>query len=108
LTCNCWKKCGQSNVGWLCWRTGKGGELQRQVLKGSEGPGELNQIEAVQRLRTLAAPVVETRDVAALLQVATSNATTVLRRLAQRGMIADLSCGRWLVNEKIDRLALPD
>jgi predicted transcriptional regulator of viral defense system len=68
----------------------------------------MNQIEALQRLRTLAAPVVETRDVAALLQVSTSNATAILRRLARRGMIIHLSRGRWLVNEKIDRLALPE
>ena len=68
----------------------------------------MNQIEALQRLRTLATPVVESRDIAALLQVSTSNATTILRRLAGRGMIAHLSRGRWLVNEKIDRLALPE
>jgi predicted transcriptional regulator of viral defense system len=68
----------------------------------------MNQIEAVQRLRTLATPVVESRDAAALLQVSTSNATTILRRLAKSGMIAHLSRGRWLVNEKIDRLALPE
>ena len=59
----------------------------------------MNQIEALQRLRKLAAPVVETRDVAALLQVSTSNATTILRRLAQKWMITHLSRGRWLVNE---------
>jgi predicted transcriptional regulator of viral defense system len=68
----------------------------------------MNQIEALQRLRTLATPVVESRDAAALLQVSTSNATTILRRLAKNGMIAHLSRGRWLVNEKIDRLALPE
>jgi predicted transcriptional regulator of viral defense system len=68
----------------------------------------MNQIEALQRLRTLAAPVVESRDIAALLQVSTSNATTILRRLALKGMIAHLSRGRWLVNEKIDRFALPE
>jgi predicted transcriptional regulator of viral defense system len=68
----------------------------------------VTQIEALQRLRTLAAPAVETRDVAALLQVSTSNATTILRRLAGSGMIVHLSRGRWLVNEKIDRLALPE
>ena len=68
----------------------------------------MNQIEALQRLRTLTAPVVETRDVAALLEVSTSNATTILRRLSGKGMIAHLSRGRWLVNEKIDRLALPE
>ena len=68
----------------------------------------MNQIEALQRLRALAAPVVETRDVTALLQVSTSNATAILRRLARKGMIVHLSRGRWLVNEKIDRLALPE
>ena len=68
----------------------------------------MNQIEALQRLRTLAAPVVETRDVAALLQVSTSNASAILRRLARQGMISHLSRGRWLLNEKIDRLALPE
>ena len=68
----------------------------------------MNQIEALQRLRTLQTPVVESRDVAALLQVSSSNATTILRRLARQGMIAHLSRGRWLVNEKIDRLALPE
>ena len=68
----------------------------------------MNQIEALQRLRTLATPVVETRDVAALLQATTSNATTILRRLAQRGMITHLARGRWLMNEKLDRLALPE
>jgi len=68
----------------------------------------MNQIEALQRLRTLTAPVVETRDVAALLEVSTSNATTILRRLSGKGMIVHLSRGRWLVNEKIDRFALPE
>jgi predicted transcriptional regulator of viral defense system len=68
----------------------------------------MNQIEALQGLRTFAAPVVETRDVAALLQVSTSNATAILRRLAGKEMIVHLSRGRWLVNEKIDRFALPE
>ena len=68
----------------------------------------MNQIEALQRLRTLATPVVESRDAPALLQVSASNATTILRRLAQKGMITHLSRGRWLLNEKIDRLALPE
>ena len=68
----------------------------------------MNQIEALQQLRALATPVVETRDVVALLHVSTSNATTILRRLAQKGMITHLSRGRWLVDEKIDRLALPE
>ncbi len=68
----------------------------------------MNQIEALQRLRALATPVVETRDVTALLQVSLSNANTILRRLARQEMIIHLSRGRWLVDEKIDRLALPE
>ena len=68
----------------------------------------MNQIEALQRLRALATPVIETRDVAALLQASTSSATTILRRLAQKQCITHLSRGRWLVNEKINRLALPE
>jgi predicted transcriptional regulator of viral defense system len=68
----------------------------------------MNQIEALQRLRTLATPVVESRDVAALLQVSASNATTILRRLAAEEMIIHLSRGRWLVDQKTDRLALPE
>ena len=68
----------------------------------------MNQIEALERLRTLATPVVESRDVAALLQVSNSNATTILRRLARQGMITHLNRGRWLVDRKIDLLALPE
>lgn len=68
----------------------------------------MNQIEALQRLQSLATPVVESRDVAALLQVSASNATTILRRLAGEGLIVHLSRGRWLVDKKIDRLALPE
>jgi predicted transcriptional regulator of viral defense system len=68
----------------------------------------MNQLDVLQRLRVFATPVVETRDVAALLQASTSSATTILRRLAQKGMITHLSRGRWLVHEKIDRLALPE
>jgi predicted transcriptional regulator of viral defense system len=68
----------------------------------------MNQIDALQKLRELAAAVVETRDVAAVLQVSLSNATTILRRLAGKGMIAHLSRGRWLVDEKINRFALPE
>ncbi|HEY2485054.1 MAG TPA: hypothetical protein VGI36_07890, partial [Candidatus Binataceae bacterium] len=52
--------------------------------------------------------VVETRDVAALLQGSISSATTTLRRLAQKKMVIHLSRGRWLIHDKIDRLALPE
>ena len=68
----------------------------------------MNQIEALKRLQALATPVVESRDVAALLQVSASNATTILRRLAGEGLIVHLSRGRWLIDNRIDRLALPE
>jgi predicted transcriptional regulator of viral defense system len=68
----------------------------------------MNQIEALQRLQALATPVVESRDVAAILQVSASNATTILRRLGAEGMIVHLSRGRWLVDKKVDRFALPE
>ncbi len=68
----------------------------------------MNQIEALRRLQTLATPVVESRDVSALLKVSASNATTILRRLAGEGLIVHLSRGRWLLDENLDRLALPE
>ena len=68
----------------------------------------MNQIEALRRIRALQTPVVESRDVAATLQVAASNATTILRRLAVEGMITHLNRGRWLIDQKLDRLALPE
>ena len=68
----------------------------------------MNQIEALQRLRNLGTPVIESRDVAALLRVSASNATTILRRLAAAEMLIHLSRGRWLINPSIDRLALPE
>ena len=54
----------------------------------------MNQIEALQRMRNLGTPVIESRDVAALLRVSASNATTILRRLAAAEMIIHLSRGR--------------
>ena len=68
----------------------------------------MNQIEAFQRLQTLATPAFETRDAAALLRVTPSNANMILRRLANEGMITHLSRGRWLTNRTVSRFALPE
>lgn len=68
----------------------------------------MNQIEAFQRLQSLATPVFETRDATALLQVTPSNANMILRRLAKEGMITHLSRGRWLQSKKLSRLAIPE
>jgi len=68
----------------------------------------MSQIESLQRLRKLATPIFETRDAAAVLRVTHTNASTILRRLARDGLIVHLSHGRWLLDEKINRLALPE
>jgi len=68
----------------------------------------MNQIEALGRLKALATPAFETRDAAALLQVTSTNANKILRRLADEGLITHLSHGRWLSSSKISRLALPE
>ncbi len=68
----------------------------------------MNQIEALRRLRELGAPVFESRDAAALLAVSPANANTILRRLAQQGMVTHLARGRWLVGDQIARFALPE
>lgn len=68
----------------------------------------MNQIEALRRLQQLGTPVFETGDAAAVLHVTRSNASTILRRLAQDGMIIHLSHGRWLADSRVDRLWLPE
>jgi predicted transcriptional regulator of viral defense system len=68
----------------------------------------MNQIDALRRIRTFASPVLETRDAAALLQVTPANANMILRRLASQQLITHLTRGRWLANNSINRLALPE
>ena len=68
----------------------------------------MNQIEALQKLQQLGAPVFETRDVAALLAVTTANANVILRRLAERGLLTHLTRGRWLLGRDAARFSLPE
>lgn len=68
----------------------------------------MNQMEALQRLQKLGAPVFETRDASALLEVSTANANVILRRLADQEMITHLTHGRWLLGRQISRFALPE
>jgi predicted transcriptional regulator of viral defense system len=68
----------------------------------------VNQIEALQKLQQLGAPVFETRDAAALLAVKPDNANEILRRLAKRGMLTHLSRGRWLLGRDVARFTLPE
>ncbi|HEU5135592.1 MAG TPA: hypothetical protein VFU13_10655 [Steroidobacteraceae bacterium] len=68
----------------------------------------MNQIEALRRLQSLGTPVIETRDVSALLSVTSANANMILRRLADQGQLIHLSRGRWLTAPGISRFALPE
>jgi predicted transcriptional regulator of viral defense system len=68
----------------------------------------VNQIEALRRLRQLGAPVFETRDASALLQVTPANANMILRRLADHDLITHLTRGRWLMDASLPRFALPE
>lgn len=68
----------------------------------------MNQIEALRRLRELGAPLVETRDVSALLDVSAANANMILRRLADQRLVSHLARGRWLIDPALPRFALPE
>lgn len=68
----------------------------------------MNQIEALRRLRQLDTPVFETRDASALLGVTPANASTILRRLADKKFVTPLSRGRWLLGTSLPRFALPE
>jgi hypothetical protein len=68
----------------------------------------MNQIEALRRLRQLGAPVFETRDASALLEVTPANANMILRRLADQDLITHLARGRWAMGASLPRFALPE
>jgi len=68
----------------------------------------MNQIEALRRLRELGAPVLETRDASALLEVTPANANMILRRLADQRLVTHLTRGKWLVGSTLARFAMPD
>jgi predicted transcriptional regulator of viral defense system len=68
----------------------------------------MNQIEALQRLRKLGAPVFETRDAAALLAVTPANANIILRRLADQQMLVHLARGKWLLGTTVARFMLAE
>jgi hypothetical protein len=68
----------------------------------------MNQIEALRRLQRLGAPVFETRDASALLDVTPANANMILRRLADQDLITHLARGRWAMGTSLPRFALPE
>lgn len=64
----------------------------------------MNQMEALQRIQGLGVPSFETRDVSALLQVSPPNASVLLARLAERGLVGRLTRGRWTVGTQSNAL----
>jgi predicted transcriptional regulator of viral defense system len=64
--------------------------------------------ETLAKLQALGQPLFETRDLAALLNVANSSATRTATRLAKTGMIVKLAQGKWALARDINRLAIPE
>jgi hypothetical protein len=68
----------------------------------------MNQIEALRRLERLDVPGFETRDAAALLEVAAANAHVILRRLAEKGFLVHVARGHWMPKRRAHRFAVPE
>jgi predicted transcriptional regulator of viral defense system len=64
--------------------------------------------ETIAKLQALGQPLFETRDLAALLNVANSSATRTATRLAKTGMIVKLAQGKWALGRDVNRLAIPE
>jgi len=65
-------------------------------------------IDAEQKILSLDQPVLQTRDVSALLKIPYAQASKVLSRLVQRGRFVKLMRGKWATSKKIDPLILPE
>jgi len=64
--------------------------------------------ETLAKLQALGKPLFETRDLAALLNVANSSATRTATRLAKTGLIVKLAQGKWALGRDVNRLAIPE
>lgn len=65
-------------------------------------------LEADGKIRKLNLPALTTGEVAAALGISPSHASTLLRRLAAAGRVHHLMRNRWLINDRIDPLVLPE
>jgi predicted transcriptional regulator of viral defense system len=65
-------------------------------------------IEIFYKLKALGQPILQTREVAALLKIKTSTASKILSRLAKHKHIIYLRRGLWGIPEQIDPLMLPE
>jgi hypothetical protein len=68
----------------------------------------MNAPEALARLKALGVPVVTTSDAAAVLRLSTAAASHTLRRLARAGLVMAVRKGLWLLDPKLDPLALAE
>ncbi len=65
-------------------------------------------VEVLQKLKQLNQPCIQTRDVAAFLNVNTAHASKILRRLSKYNHLVHIHRGLWAFPEKLDPLQLPE
>lgn len=65
-------------------------------------------IAALGKIEALGQPLFETKDVAALLGVENSNASKIVSRLAQNGLIIPVRRGKWALRTRLNRLAIAE
>ena len=67
----------------------------------------MTQVEALAKIEALGQPFLETKDIAALLGVAHSNANKIVTRLARVGLIVPLMRGKWALRN-VDKLSVAE
>ena len=65
-------------------------------------------IEAEQKILALNQPVIQTRDVSAILNIPHAQASKILERLTAAGKFVRLIRGKWATSKQIDPLILPE
>jgi predicted transcriptional regulator of viral defense system len=65
-------------------------------------------VEALGKIEALGQPFFETKDVAALLGVENSNASKIVSRLAQGGLIIPIRRGKWALRTRLNKLAVAE
>lgn len=65
-------------------------------------------VEALQKIRQLDQPCIQTRDAAALLNLTIAHASKMLERLAQHKQLIHIARGLWALPDKLDPFQLPE
>lgn len=68
----------------------------------------MKQIEALAKIESLGHPFFETRDVAAVLCVNSTNANKIATRLAEAGFVIRLARGRWALPRNLNKLVVAE